>query len=148
MEGLTYFERFSCIYRVFVDDAPNKGDIVKYLIDIFDVPRSTASKWKKDNDIPDPEVRYKIIKHFSLHTDIWTDNTSTDMVNFEQNIKDFRLIIKDHEEKEKVDQIVYASDALYIEDKHPNALYEYAKKLKSEEKVVPSKKVWVTKKQL
>ncbi len=133
MEGLTYFERFRCIYGIFVDDNPNKGDIVNYLIDIFEVPRSTASKWQKDNDIPDTEVHYKIEKYFNIHTDIWTDNTWTDMVNFEQNIEDFRLIVKSNREKLAVDKIVYSKNK--IPDDHPKSLYKKAIQLKKKEKI-------------
>ncbi len=139
MEGLTYFERFRCIYGIFVDDNPNKGDIVNYLIDIFEVPRSTASKWQKDNDIPDTEVHYKIEKYFNIHTDIWTDNTWTDMVNFEQNIEDFRLIIKSDEERLAVDKIVYAEDK--IPEDHPRSLYEKAIQLKKKENIHDALKV-------
>jgi len=139
MEGLTYFERFRCIYGVFVDDNPHKGDIVNYLIDVFEVPRSTASKWQKDNDIPDTEVHYKIEKYFNLHTDIWTDNTWTDMVNFEQNIEDFRLIAKDDNEKSAVDKIVFSENK--IPDDHPKSLYEKAIQLKKKEKIHDALKV-------
>ncbi len=136
MEELTSFERFRCIYRVLVDDNPNKGDIVKYLIDTFKVARSTASKWQKENDIPDETIRYNIEKHFNLHTDIWTDTTWTDMVNFEQNIQDFRLIVKSDKEKLTLDKIVFAEDK--IPANHPKALYKKVIQLKKDEQILES----------
>ena len=135
MENLTYFERFVCIYKKYINNELKKGEVVNYLRENFQVPRATASLWQKHNHIPDDTVRYKISEEFSLNIDIWEDNTWEDMVNFELHVPDYRLIIRNEGKREELDGIVYEKDLDRYPKDHPQQIYEKAKRYKKQEKI-------------
>jgi len=135
MVRLTHFERFVCIYRKYINNNPQKGEVVNYLRDVFQVPRATTSLWQKNNHIPDDTVRYKISENFSLNTDIWEDDTWEDMINFELHMSDHRLIVSNKEKREELDKIVYEKQLEQYPNDHPQRVYEKAKLYKKQEKI-------------
>lgn len=141
MGELTHFERFVCIYKHYVNKSPKKGEIVNYLRKEFSIARATASLWQKRNYIPDDTVRYKISEMFSLSIDIWSDDTWEDMINFELHVADYRLIVADKKNKEKLDEIVYEKHINKYQENHPQQLYEQIKLFKKQEKIDESLKI-------
>jgi len=134
VENLTSFERLQCIYRYCINATPKKGEIVKYLVNGFNIPRSTASNWQKHNKIDNDEVLIEIVKSLHLDVRIWSENDYVDIINFTNHVKDYRLIVKDIEIKKTLDTIVYGDSFDYPENS-PQRLHENAKQFKKEEKI-------------